>query len=63
MAQIEQSIGRYLAAMDTADRAEREIAELKKGHLQDKIAALKEQMQRLKALEVQMLASPDQQLS
>jgi len=63
MAQIEQSIARYLAAMDTADRAEPEVAELKKGHLRDKIAALKEQMQQLKALEVQMLASPDQQLS
>src|SRR5213080_1151084 len=63
MAQIEESIARYLAAMDTADRAEPEAAELKKGHLREKIAALKEQMQRLKALEVQMLASPDQQLS
>ena len=63
MAQIEQSIARYLAAMDTADRAEPEVAELKEGHLRDKIAALKEQMQQLKALEVQMLASPDQQLS
>jgi transposase len=63
MAQIEESIERYLAAMDTADRAEPEVAELKKGRLQDKIAALKEQLQRLKALEVQMLASPDQQLS
>src|ERR1700738_4315580 len=63
MAQIEESIGRYLAAMDTADRAEPEAAELKKGHLREKIAALKEQMQRLKVLEVQMLASPDQQLS
>jgi len=63
MAQIEQSIARYLAAMDTADRAESEVAQLKKGHLQDKIAALKEQMQRLKTFEAQMLASPDQQLS
>src|SRR6516164_6527469 len=63
MAQIEESIARYLAAMDTADRAEPEVAQLKKGHLQDKIAALKEQMQRLKAIEAQMLASPDQQVS
>src|SRR5713101_1666705 len=63
MAQIEESIARYLSAMDTADRAEPEAAELKKGHLREKIAALKEQMQRLKTLEVQMLASPDQQLS
>jgi transposase len=63
MAQIEESIARYLAAMDTADRAEPEMAELKKGHLQDKITALKEQMQRLKMLEAQMLERPDQQLS
>src|ERR1700731_2532343 len=63
MAQIEESIARYLAAMDTADRAEPEVAELKKGHLRDKIAALKEQMQQLKTYEAQMLASPDQQLS
>jgi hypothetical protein len=40
-----------------------EVAELKKGRLQAKIAALKEQMQRLKTYEAQMLASPDQQLS
>ena len=48
LAQIEESIARYLAAMDTADRAEPEVAELKKGHLRDKIAALKERMQQLK---------------
>jgi transposase len=63
MAQIEESIARYLADMDTADRAEPEVAELKKGRLQEKIAALKEQMQQLKTYEAQMLASPDQQLS
>src|SRR5207245_10959918 len=48
---------------DTTDRAKAEVAELKKGRLQDKIAALKEQMQQLKTYEAQMLASPDQQLS
>ena len=63
LAQIEQSIERYLAAMDTADRAEPEVAQLKKGRLQDKISALRQQMQKLKALEGQMLASEDQQLS
>ena len=55
MAQIEESIARYLVALDTADRAEPEIAELKKGHLQDKIAALKAQMQQLRALEAQCM--------
>src|SRR5437773_339546 len=49
--------------MDTADRAEPEAAELKKGRLREKIAALKEQMQQLKIYEAQMRASPDQQLS
>ena len=49
--------------MDTADRAEPEVAQLKKGHLREKIAALKEQMQRLKAIEAQMHAAPDQQVS
>ena len=63
MAQVEESIERYLVAMDTADRAEPEIAELKKERLQEKIAALKQQMEQLKQLEVRMLASPDQQLS
>jgi transposase len=63
MAQIEESIARYLVALDTADRAEPEIAELKKGHLQAKIAALKERMQQLKVIEAQMHASPDQQVS
>jgi transposase len=63
LAQIEQSIERYLAAMETADRAEPEIAELRKGHLQAKIAALNQQMQQLRAIEAQLHASPDQQVS
>jgi transposase len=63
MAQIEESIARYLADMDTADRAEPEVAELKKGRLREKIAALKERMLQLRTYEAQMLASPDQQLS
>lgn len=63
MAQIEENIERYLVAMDTADRAEPEVAERKKEHLQDKIMALKQQMRELKKYEAQMLASPDKQLS
>jgi len=63
MAQIEESIERYLVAMDTADRAEPEVAELKKERLQEKIVALKQQMQRLQQFDVELRASPDQQLS
>lgn len=63
MAAIDESIERYLSAMDTADRAEPEVAALKKGRLQDKIEALKQQMERLKAIDAQMNASPDKQVS
>jgi transposase len=63
MAAIDESIERYLSSMDTADRAEPEVAALKKGRLQDKIEALKQQMERLKAIETQMNASPDKQVS
>ena len=63
MAMIEESISGYLTALDSADRAEPEIAELKKGHLKDKIAGLQEQMTKLKAIEQRLLASPDQQVS
>jgi transposase len=61
--QVDASINRYLAALDAADRAEPAVALIEKGRLNDKIAALKEQMQQLKALEVQMNAAPDKQLS
>lgn len=63
LAQIDESIARYLVAMDTADRAEPEVAALKKGQLQDKIAALKQQMQQLKVIESQMHASAELQVS
>jgi transposase len=63
MAAVNESIERYLTSMDTADRAEPEVAALKKGRLQEKIEALKQQMERLKAIETQMNASPDQQVS
>src|SRR6266478_4392010 len=63
MAQIEENIARYLADMDTADRAEPAIAAVKTSRLRDKIAALKQQMEQLKELEVRLLAAPDQQIS
>jgi Transposase DDE domain len=63
MRDIEASISRYLVQMDTADRQEPTIAKVKTERLQDKIAALKEQMQILKKVEVQLDASPDQQVS
>ncbi len=61
--QIDKSIDRYMAMMDTADRQEPEIAEARKGRLGEKIEILKEQTKKLKALEAEMLETEDRQLS
>jgi transposase len=63
IAQIEENITRYLADMDTADRAEPEIAAIKTSRLRDKIAALKQKMQQLQEIDARMRAAPDQQIS
>ena len=53
LAQIEESVGRYLSQLDTADLQEPTEA----------LAAKTAHLQRLKAIEKEMLASPDQQIS
>jgi hypothetical protein len=64
VAQIEESVARYLQQLDSADRQEPSLAHATKTtHLKEKIAKLKEEMQRLKALDVRRLAAPDQQIS
>jgi transposase len=64
MTQIEESVARYLRQLDSADRQEPSLARpTKTTRLKEKIAKLKEEMQRLAALDVQMLATPDQQIS
>ncbi|WP_020482751.1 IS1182 family transposase [Methylomonas sp. MK1] len=63
MEEIESSINRYLTALDTADRQEPSVAQAKTERLQDKIAALKAQMQALKDIEVQLNQTPDKQIS
>jgi len=63
MEEIEASINRYLTDLDTADRQEPVIAKAKTERLQDKIAALKKQMQKLKEIEVQLNETPDKQIS
>jgi polyhydroxyalkanoate synthesis regulator phasin len=57
LAQIEESVARYLHQMDSADRQEpSEARTAKTARLKEKIAKLKEEMQRLHALEVRMLS-------
>jgi hypothetical protein len=64
MAQIEESVARYLHQLDSADRQEPSLARTAKTiRVKEKIAKLKEEMQRLEALDVRMLATPDQQIS
>src|SRR5689334_1712369 len=64
MAQIEESVARYLQQLNTADRQEpSEALKTKVSRLKEKITKLKEEMERLRAIEVQMLATPDQQIS
>ena len=64
MAQIEESVARYLQQLDTADRQEpSEALKAKVDRLKEKVAKLREQMQHLRAIEARMLATPDQQIS
>ena len=67
--QIEESVARYLGQIETADRRTAagedasETVVLTKTRLKEKLAKLEEEVKRLKAIEQQVLASPDQQIS
>lgn len=62
--QIEESVARYLAQLDTADRQEpTDVLVAKTDRLKEKITRLEQEMERLDGVEAQMLASPDRQIS
>jgi transposase len=64
MAQIEKSVARYLDQLDSADRQEpSEALAMRTTRLKEKIAKLKEEMERLEGLEAQRQEAPDQQIS
>jgi transposase len=64
VAQIEESVARYLQQLDSADRQEpSEALKTKTSGLKEKIEKLKQEMRRLAVLKVDMLATPDQQIS
>src|SRR3982074_990804 len=69
LAQIEDSVARYLSQLDTADRqtaageAPSEELAARTTRLKEKLAKLEEEVKRLKAIEKEMLAAPDQQIS
>jgi transposase len=63
MKQIDESIERYLNALDTADRTQPPDLETRTAHLQEKLSKLKKQMQYLREIEQQLKQQPDKQLS
>ena len=63
MEQVADHIAGYLADLDTADRLEGEAAEARAGKLRGKLVTLRAQMQALKAMEAQVAASEDGQVS
>ena len=62
--QLEESVARYLAQLDTADRQDpSEIVTLKKVRYKEKLEKLQSEMAKLAAIGKQVLASPDKQVS
>ena len=60
---IDESIGRYLSQMETADRHGDVVPAAKITRLKDKVVKLKEEIVRLNAINDQMIASKDNQIS
>jgi len=63
IARMEQHIERYMSLLDEADKEEPLAHDMKVPELEEKLAALKERMQRLKKREREVLAYPDKQIS
>jgi transposase len=63
MQQLEESIARYLADLDRADREQTAVTEARAKHLKHKIETVKAQMQRLREIGEQIAQSPDGQVS
>jgi transposase len=62
--QLEESVSRYLSRLDTADLQDpSETLTLKKVRIKEKLEKLKSEMAKLAAIEQQVLAAPDHQIS
>ena len=62
--QLEESVSRYLSQLDTADLQDpSETLTLKKARIKEKLEKLKSEMDKLAAIERQVLAAPDHQIS
>jgi transposase len=60
---IEESIARYIAQLETADRRGDAVPEAKVAHFKDKIVRLNEEIARLGAIKAEMMKSKDKQIS
>src|SRR2546423_11013023 len=63
LAQIDESIARYLSQLDSADRQGEAVPEAKITRLNEKIATLRQEIQRLNVLNTQMMQSEDKPIS
>ena len=61
--QLEESVARYLAELDRADRDPSLLPEGRVPHLKDKLAKLHLQMEKLDSIEQQLEGNPDRQIS
>jgi len=63
MEQVDASIARCLGMLDTADRQEDRVAELRVTRLSERLEALRHQMRQLQAMEQAVAEAPDHQVS
>ncbi|GAU83381.1 IS1182 family transposase [Bosea sp. BIWAKO-01] len=63
MEQVEASIARYLSLLDTADRQEDDVAQMRSIRLKDRLDRLRQQMRDLQAMDHVVAVAPDRQVS
>ena len=61
--QLDDSVQRYLTELDRADRDPSLVPAARVEHLKDKLVGVKVQMQKLREIEQQLAAAPDEQVS
>jgi transposase len=61
--QLDDSVQRYLTELDRADRDPSLVPEARVEHLKDKLVGVRAQMQKLREIERQLAAAPDEQVS
>jgi transposase len=63
MEQVDASIARYLGMLDTADRQEDQVAEMRVSRLRDRLEALRRRMRELQVMERAVADAPEHQVS